>query len=216
MHLIVVVAITVSSWWRLDKIALPTRPSFSLYPVSDSASAGGAPPEDTQKEKQNSVPKIVRPKIKHRRRVIVPQSEALPETMAMESEESVGSAEPTVDVSHSEVEGLGSGSDSGLGSGSGRGSIAGPWPLGPYDRLTIRNESATEGQIKLRLEINANGQPDRIQVVASLRPELDSQAFNLATRFRFSPCRDGKGRAVACTIYWIFHVKGGSGFSRRT
>src|SRR5262249_7463639 len=64
---------------------------------------------------------------------------------------------------------------------------------------------AVEGDVRLRLHIDARGNVDRAEVVQSLGCGLDEVAQDIASNLRFRPATDEAGAPVGAFVDWTVH-----------
>jgi periplasmic protein TonB len=116
--------------------------------------------------------------------------------------------------------GLGSGSGPGVGPGSGGGFGGGAYrPGGAVTAPRVLTEvkptytheallQKIQGTVVLELVVQANGSPSRIRVVRSLYPDLDEQAANAVSQWRFEPGRlAGRPVDVLVTVMLDFSIR---------
>jgi TonB family protein len=85
----------------------------------------------------------------------------------------------------------------------------------PAPAAPIRRRSATdyppdarrlgiEGQVKVRLKVDAEGNVASRSLVTRLGHGLDELALRLAARLRFKPAIDTSDKPVPATVVWTF------------
>jgi protein TonB len=86
-----------------------------------------------------------------------------------------------------------------------------PEPIGDYDVSKDYPDEARkleiEGQVTLRLLVDAEGKVAEVKLVKGLGHGLDERALSLGRQIRFRPARDDAGQAVATWIPWTFTYK---------
>ena len=114
------------------------------------------------------------------------------------------------------------GTGTGTGSGVGAGSAAPPKPMsvatiktrampkGDYsfdaakDYPPQAKQQGIEGQIRVRLLVDASGKVAEKRLLNKLGYGLDELALSRAAKFEFEPARDTDDRAVASVVVWTF------------
>jgi periplasmic protein TonB len=114
------------------------------------------------------------------------------------------------------------GTGTGTGAGSGAGSAAPPKPMsvatiktrampkGDYsfdaakDYPPQAKQQGIEGQIRVRLLVDASGKVAEKRLLNKLGYGLDELALARAAKFEFEPARDTDDRAVASVVVWTF------------
>jgi len=86
-----------------------------------------------------------------------------------------------------------------------------PQPIGDTDFVDATRDYPTdarrlgvEGQVKVRLKVDATGKVAARSLVTRLGHGLDELALKLATRLRFKPAIDTSDRPVPATVVWTF------------
>src|SRR5262249_61073386 len=86
-----------------------------------------------------------------------------------------------------------------------------PQPIGDTDFIEAHKDYpadarrlGVEGQVKVRLVVDAQGQVASRQLVTRLGHGLDQLALRLAGRLRFHPALDTSDRPVAAVVVWTF------------
>jgi protein TonB len=83
-------------------------------------------------------------------------------------------------------------------------------PRGDYgfdaakDYPPAAKQQGIEGQIKVRLLVDAQGKVAERRLLNKLGHGLDELALARAARFEFEPARDTDDRPVASTVIWTF------------
>jgi periplasmic protein TonB len=88
-----------------------------------------------------------------------------------------------------------------------RGAVTPPRPLADYARAQVAYpreaiDSLAAGEVRLELDIDAEGRVTRIAVVASAGHGFDELATELARSYRFAPARDEARRPVGARVGW--------------
>jgi protein TonB len=86
-----------------------------------------------------------------------------------------------------------------------------PQPIGDTDFVDATRDYppdakrlGVEGQVKVRLKVDATGKVATRSLVTRLGHGLDELALKLATRLRFKPAIDTSDRPVPATVVWTF------------
>lgn len=85
-----------------------------------------------------------------------------------------------------------------------------PMPIGNTDFISAKNypeqakKSRIEGQVKVKLVIDASGKVVQRTLIQRLGYGLDQLAMKFATRLRFTPAIDSNDKPVAATVVWTF------------
>jgi TonB family protein len=86
-----------------------------------------------------------------------------------------------------------------------------PQPIGDTDFVDATRDYPSdarrlgvEGQVKVRLKVDATGKVAARSLVTRLGHGLDELALKLATRLRFKPAIDTSDRPVPATVVWTF------------